>query len=136
MTRPIDKFMEAFPYEGRTFDDVSLVTLYADFLPTEADISTHFTRHVKLNIPFVSAAMDTVTESRMAIAMARLGGIGVIHKNLAVEEQAEEVRKVKNYLNGIIRNPVVFHPEQTVEEMLNEKRIHKYSFSGFPIVAY
>ena len=134
MTRPIDKFMEAFPYEGLTFDDVSLVTLYADFLPTEADISTHFTRHVKLNIPFVSAAMDTVTESRMAIAMARLGGIGVIHKNLAVEAQAEEVRKVKNYLNGIIRNPVVFHPDQTVEEMLNEKRIHKYSFSGFPIV--
>ncbi len=134
MTRPIDRFMAAFPYEGLTFDDISLVTLYADFLPAEADISSRFSRHVQLNIPFSSAAMDTVTESAMAIAMARLGGIGVIHKNLSVERQAEEVRKVKYYLNGIIRNPVVFHPEQTVAEMLGEKRARKYSFSGFPIV--
>ncbi|MGE4565906.1 MAG: IMP dehydrogenase, partial [Victivallaceae bacterium] len=85
-------------------------------------------------IPFASAAMDTVTESNMAIAMARLGGIGVIHKNLSVDRQADEVRKVKYYLNGIIRNPVVFRPDQTVEDMLNEKRARKYSFSGFPIV--
>ena len=134
MARAIDEFMAAFPFEGLTFDDISLVTQYADFLPAEADVSSNFTRHVKLNIPFVSAAMDTVTESRMAIAMARLGGIGVIHKNLSIERQVEEVRKVKYYLNGIIRKPVVFSPEQTVEEMLREKRARKYSFSGFPIV--
>ena len=134
MPRPIDKFMEAFPQEGLTFDDISLITRYADFLPDEADISTRFSRHVKLNIPFASAAMDTVTESRMAIAMARLGGIGVIHKNLTPERQVEEVRKVKNYLDGIINTPAVFHPDQTVAEMLYEKNARKYNFSGFPIV--
>ncbi len=134
MSKELDDFMEAFKFEGLTFDDISLVTQYADFLPDEADISSNFTRNVRLNIPFASAAMDTVTESKMAIAMARLGGIGVIHKNLSVERQAEEVRKVKNYLNGIIRKPVVFRADQTVEEMLEEKRINRYSFSGFPIV--
>ena len=132
--RYIDQFMAAFPFEGLTFDDISLVTQYADFLPHDADVSSKFSRNVKLNIPFVSAAMDTVTESDMAIAMARLGGIGVIHKNLSIERQADEVRKVKYYLNGIIRTPVTFHPEQTVAEMMNEKRAKKYSFSGFPIV--
>ena len=134
MERYIDKFMAAFEFEGLTFDDISLVTQYADFLPHDADVSSRFSRNVKLNIPFVSAAMDTVTESAMAIAMAQLGGIGVIHKNLPVERQADEVRKVKYYLNGIIRTPVVFREDQTVEEMMNEKRARKYSFSGFPIV--
>ena len=132
--RYIDKFMAAFPFEGLTFDDVSLVTQYADFLPAETDISCHFSRNVKLNIPFVSAAMDTVTESSMAIAMAKLGGIGVIHKNLSPERQAEEVRKVKSYLNGVISNPITFRPDQTVAEMMREKQIKKYSFAGFPIV--
>lgn len=130
----IDEFMAAFRYEGLTFDDVSLVTQYADFLPDIADISTRLTRNITMNIPFLSAAMDTVTESEMAIAMARLGGIGVIHKNLTVEAQAEEVRKVKHYLNGLIKSPVVFYPDQTVEEMLSIKEMRKYSFSGFPIV--
>ncbi len=132
--RYIDQFMAAFPFEGLTFDDISLVTQYSDFLPHDTDVSSHFSRSIKLNIPFVSAAMDTVTESEMAIAMARLGGIGVIHKNLSPERQAEEVRKVKLYLNGVIQTPVVFHPEQTVAEMLAEKKRKKYSFSGFPIV--
>ena len=130
----LDRFMEHFQYEGLTFDDVSLLTQYADYLPDEADISTSFSKNIKLNIPFVSAAMDTVTESEMAIAMAKLGGIGVIHKNLDPARQAEEVRKVKQYLNGLIRNPVVFNKNTTVEEMLNEKRSKQYSFSGFPIV--
>ncbi|MDR0932398.1 MAG: IMP dehydrogenase [Victivallales bacterium] len=134
MERYIDKFMEAFKFEGLTFDDISLVTQYADFLPHDADVSSRFSRNVKLNIPFVSAAMDTVTESSMAIAMAQLGGLGVIHKNLTVERQAEEVRKVKYYLNGIIRTPVVFREDQTVEEMMNEKHAKKHSFSGFPII--
>ncbi|MBQ7208385.1 MAG: IMP dehydrogenase [Lentisphaeria bacterium] len=126
--------MAAFPYEGLTFDDISLVTQYADFLPHDTDVSTRFSRNIKLNIPLVSAAMDTVTESKMAIAMAQLGGIGVIHKNLDPASQAEEVRKVKTYLNGLITKPVTFNVNQTVEEMLEEKRRRKYSFSGFPIV--
>ena len=83
--RYIDQFMAAFPFEGLTFDDISLVTQYADFLPHDADVSTRFSRNVTLNIPFVSAAMDTVTESAMAIAMAQLGGLGVIHKNLSIK---------------------------------------------------
>ncbi len=132
--RYIDQFMAAFPFEGLTFDDISLVTQYADFLPHDANVASRISRNVTLNIPFVSAAMDTVTESNMAIAMARLGGIGVIHKNLTPEKQADEVRKVKSYLNGVISHPVVFHPEQTVGEMMAEKKAKKYSFSGFPIV--
>ena len=130
----IDGFMAQFKYEGLTFDDISLLTQYADFLPDDSDISTRFSRNIKLNIPFVSAAMDTVTESEMAIAMAKLGGIGVIHKNLDIPMQADEVRKVKQYLNGFIRKPIVFRESQTVQEMLNEKNARNYSFSGFPIV--
>ena len=84
----LDKFMDAVPHEGLTFDDVSLVTGYADFLPADTDVSTRLSRNINLNIPFVSAAMDTVTESKMAIAMSTLGGIGVIHKNLDVKRQA------------------------------------------------
>ena len=117
----IDEFMANFKFEGLTFDDISLITQYADFLPDESDVSTNFSRNIRLNIPFVSAAMDTVTESEMAIAMAKLGGLGVIHKNLAPEIQADEVRKVKQYLNGFIREPICFNQDQTVEEMLNEK---------------
>jgi IMP dehydrogenase len=134
MNNYLDQFMDQFKFEGLTFDDISLITQYADFAPTEVDLTTRFTRNVRLNIPFISAAMDTVTESAMAIAMARLGGIGVIHKNLSVDRQADEVRKVKHYLNGVIRTPAAFHPEQTVGEMLRIKRERSYSFSGFPIV--
>lgn len=130
----INGFMDSFRNDGLTFDDVSLITNYADFLPPESDVSTKFSRKIQLNIPFVSAAMDTVTESKMAIAMAILGGIGVIHKNLPKERQAEEVKIVKVYLNGLISEPVVFHPEQTVADMIAEKEKHKYSFTGFPIV--
>ena len=132
--RYIDEFMAAFPFEGLTFDDISLVTQYADFLPHDTDVKSNFSRNVKLNIPLVSAAMDTVTESKMAIAMAQLGGIGVIHKNLDPAAQAEEVYKVKTYLNGMITQPVTFNVNQTVAEMMDEKRRKKYSFSGFPIV--
>ena len=130
----LDRFMKKFEFEGLTFDDISMLTQYADFLPDETDISTSFSKNIRLNIPFVSAAMDTVTESTMAIAMAKLGGIGVIHKNLNPAQQADEVRKVKQYLNGLIRNPVVFNENITVEQMLNEKKEKQYSFSGFPIV--
>ena len=133
-SRQIDELMQAFKYEGLTFDDISLITQYADFLPADTSVKTRFTRNVTLNIPFVSAAMDTVTESSMAIAMARLGGIGVIHKNLSIERQSEEVRKVKLFLNGKIKNPVTFNPEQTIADIMRIKREQGYSFSGFPIV--
>jgi IMP dehydrogenase len=134
MNKYLEEFMDAFKFEGLTFDDISLITQYSDFLPDDADTSSHFSRNIKLNIPFVSAAMDTVTESKMAIEMARLGGLGIIHKNLSVEHQAEEVKKVKTYLNGIIKNPITFNADQTVAEMLEIKHAHAYPFSGFPIV--
>jgi IMP dehydrogenase len=129
----LDDFMKTFKYEGLTFDDVSLVTLYSDFLPSESNTNSLLSKNIALNIPFISAAMDTVTESKMAIAMARLGGIGVIHKNLSIELQAKEVSNVKHYLNGLIKTPVTFNQEITVSEMLLEKEQRKISFSGFPI---
>jgi len=130
----LDAFMAAFPHEGITFDDVSLVTQYADFMPQETNIASRFSRNITLNIPYVSAAMDTVTESGMAIAMARLGGIGVVHKNMTAGEQAEEVRRVKHYLNGLISNPVTFPEDITVRGLLELKEKNTYQFHGFPIV--
>ena len=130
----LDSFMASFPHEGITFDDVSLVTQYADFMPQETNIASRFSRNITLNIPYVSAAMDTVTESGMAIAMARLGGIGVVHKNMTAEEQAEEVRRVKHYLNGLISNPVTFPEDITVRGLLELKEKNTYQFHGFPIV--
>ena len=94
---------EKFRGEGLTYDDVLLVPAYSEVLPREVDVSTLFSRNIKLNIPIVSAAMDTVTESRMAIAMAQEGGIGVLHKNMSIEEQALQVRKVKRAENEIGR---------------------------------
>jgi IMP dehydrogenase len=91
----LDDFMKAFPYDGLTFDDVSLLTLYSDMLPGETSVCSVLSRNIKLNVPFISAAMDTVTESEMAIAMSRLGGLGVIHKNLTISRQADEVRNVR-----------------------------------------
>lgn len=134
INKKLDAFMSSFENEALTFDDVSLVTAYSDFLPSDSDIRTKFSRNIELNIPFISAAMDTVTESAMAIAMAQAGGIGVIHKNLTVKQQVEEVRKVKSYLNGLIKMPVVFHAEQTVRHLHNEREDKKYKFCGFPIV--
>ncbi len=130
----LDAFMDATGYEGLTFDDVSLVTQYADFLPSDADVTTQFSRNIALNAPFVSAAMDTVTESEMAIAIARLGGIGVIHKNLSVAEQTHEVARVKHYLNGLISDPIVFREHMQVSEVQAVKRRKKFQFSGFPIL--
>jgi IMP dehydrogenase len=101
-TRPEEKFL----YEGLTFDDVLLIPRKSDLLPTEIDLSTKLTKTLRLNIPVLSAAMDTVTEARMAIAMAREGGIGVIHKNMTIERQADEVDKVKRSENGVIVNPM------------------------------
>ncbi len=130
----IDRFMSLFPGEGLTFDDVSLSPNFADFHPMEASVKTKFSRNIELTIPFVSAAMDTVTEAEMAIAMALSGGIGVIHRNMSIERQSEEVRKVKKYLNGLIENPVSFPLGIHISELLAEKERRRYNFSGFPIV--
>jgi len=130
----LDQFMASFPHTGLTFDDVSLVTQYADFLPDETDVSSRFSRNIGLNIPFISAAMDTVTQSEMAIAIAVEGGIGVVHKNQDIVQQAKEVARVKHYLNGLITDPVVFHKEQKVSDLLAEKERKNFQFSGFPIV--
>ncbi len=130
----LDQFMASFPNLGLTFDDVSLVTQYADFLPEETCVATRFSRNIGLNIPFVSAAMDTVTQHEMAIAIAIQGGIGVIHKNQSIRSQAREVSLVKHYLNGLIADPVVFRQGQKISELLGQKEQRKYQFSGFPIV--
>lgn len=123
---------EKFVGEGLTYDDVLLVPAYSEVLPRDVDLSTYFSRNIKLNIPIVSAAMDTVTESKLAIAMAQEGGIGVIHKNMSIEQQAEEVRKVKRAENGMIINPITLHQDALVHHALN--LMEKYSIGGIPVV--
>ncbi len=130
----VQSFMESFPREGLTFDDVSLVTQYADFLPEQADIRSRLTRNISVNIPFASAAMDTVTESPMAIAMALMGGIGIIHKNLTPKRQSENVARVKHYLNGLIRDPILFRSTDTLDTVHQTKQQKNFAFSGFPIL--
>ncbi len=117
--------------EGITFDDVLLVPAYSEVLPNQVDLSTNLTNTIKLNIPLMSAGMDTVTENRMAIAMARQGGIGVIHKNMSIEEQAEEVDKVKRSENGVITDPFYLSPEHTLQDA--NDLMAKYRISGVPI---
>jgi len=117
---------------GLTFDDVLLVPDYSEVLPHEVDVSTHITKRIKLNIPIVSAAMDTVTEARLAIALAREGGIGIIHRNMPIEDQAREVEKVKKSESGMILNPVTIKPENTVKEAL--EIMERYRISGVPVV--
>lgn len=130
----IEEFMSRFPNEGLTFDDVSLLTQYADFLPDDTNIGSRLTSRIAVNIPFVSAAMDTVSEHKMAVAMALHGGVGIIHKNLSVEEQEQQVQTVKHHLHGLIRDPIVFRTTDTVEFLLERKDSNGFSFSGFPIV--
>ncbi len=115
-----------------TFDDVLLVPAYSEVLPREVDISSQLTRKIHLNVPIVSAAMDTVTEKQMAIAMARQGGIGIIHKNMSIADQAEQVRAVKRSEAGMILDPVTLHPDASVSEALQLMR--RYSIGGIPIV--
>ncbi|MBQ4530333.1 MAG: IMP dehydrogenase [Lachnospiraceae bacterium] len=117
--------------EGITFDDVLLVPGYSEVIPNQVDLSTQLTKKIKLNIPMMSAGMDTVTEYRMAIAMARQGGIGIIHKNMSIEEQAEEVDKVKRSENGVITDPFYLSPEHTLEDANN--LMAKFRISGVPI---
>ena len=117
--------------EGITFDDVLLVPAYSEVIPNQVDLSTNLTKKVKLNIPMMSAGMDTVTEYRMAIAMARQGGIGIIHKNMSIEAQADEVDKVKRSENGVITDPFYLSPEHTLEDANN--LMAKFRISGVPI---
>lgn len=117
--------------EGITFDDVLLVPAYSEVIPNQVDLSTYLTKKIRLNIPMMSAGMDTVTEHRMAIAMARQGGIGIIHKNMSIEQQAEEVDKVKRSENGVITDPFYLSPEHTLEDANN--LMSKFRISGVPI---
>lgn len=117
--------------EGITFDDVLLIPSYSEVIPNQVDLSTNLTRKVRLNIPLMSAGMDTVTEHRMAIAMARQGGIGIIHKNMSIEQQAEEVDKVKRSENGVITDPFYLSPEHTLKDA--DELMGKFRISGVPI---
>ena len=122
---------DKFGKEGLTFDDVLLIPQESDFHPRETDLSTRLTNKIKLNIPIMTAAMDTVTESSMAIAIAREGGIGIIHKNMSIEEQASEVDKVKRSEHGVIVDPFFLSPENTLQDA--EDLMAKYKISGVPI---
>jgi len=115
-----------------TFDDVLLVPAFSDFLPRDASLKTRFTRNIALNMPLVSAAMDTVTEGRLAIAMAQQGGLGIVHKNLLPAEQAREVAKVKRFESGVLLDPITVPPDLAVSEVI--ALTHQYGISGFPVV--
>src|SRR5215217_4106854 len=117
---------------GLTFDDVLLQPLESNVLPSQADTRTRLTREIPLNIPILSSAMDTVTEADMAIALAQLGGIGVLHRNLSIEEQATAVRQVKRFESGMVVNPITMTPGQTLAEALELMKVHR--ISGIPIV--
>lgn len=119
--------------EALTFDDVLLVPAKSDLMPAQAETSTALTKKITLSIPLLSSAMDTVTEGRLAIAMAQAGGLGVVHKNLSIADQAQEIRKVKRYESGMVVNPVVMHPDQTLGDALGLMDHHK--ISGIPVVA-
>ena len=115
-----------------TFDDVLLVPAHSEVLPNEVDLKTRLTKKLNLNIPLVSAAMDTVTESRMSIALSELGGIGIIHKNLSIDAQASEVRKVKKYESGIVRDPITIRSDKEVGELI--QLTNELNISGMPVV--
>ncbi|MBL6715539.1 MAG: IMP dehydrogenase [Pseudomonadales bacterium] len=119
-------------HDALTFDDVLLLPAYSEVLPSQVDLTTQLTRNIRLHIPLLSAAMDTVTEARLAIAMAQEGGIGIIHKNMPIERQAREVRLVKKFESGVIRDPITIAPEATVRQLLELTREH--AISGVPVV--
>src|SRR4051812_38420651 len=118
--------------EAYAFDDVLLVPAYSTVLPNRTDTRTRLTREISLNIPLIAAAMDTVTEANMAIAMAQAGGIGVIHKNMTPAEQASQVRRVKKFESGMVVNPVTIHPDQTLSDVRAIQEQHR--ISGIPVV--
>ncbi|MGA2411493.1 MAG: IMP dehydrogenase, partial [Candidatus Binataceae bacterium] len=119
--------------EGLTFDDVLLLPQYSDLLPSNCDVTTWLSPRIRLHIPLVSSPMDTVTESRASIAIAQLGGIGFIHRNLSIEAQAAEVASVKKYESGMIADPVTVHPEQPIGDAL--AIMERHGISGLPVVS-
>ncbi|MFA9203686.1 MAG: IMP dehydrogenase, partial [Flavobacteriales bacterium] len=118
--------------EALTFDDVLLLPAFSNVLPKDVSLKTRLTRSIDLNIPLISAAMDTVTEAKMAIAMAQEGGIGILHKNMDISAQAAEVRRVKKYEAGMVKDPITVHPDITVGELLKLTLSHR--ISGVPVV--
>jgi IMP dehydrogenase len=118
--------------EALTFDDVLLVPAASSVMPAEADTSTYATKSIRMNIPLLSSAMDTVTEARMAIAMAQAGGIGVIHRNLTLEQQANEVGRVKRFESGVVYAPITLRPDQTLADA--KLLMDRYNITGFPVV--
>jgi IMP dehydrogenase len=128
----MSSFDEKFVGEGYTYDDVLLMPAYSEVLPREVDVSTRFSRNIRINIPIVSAAMDTVTDANMAIAMAQEGGIGVLHKNLSIEDQAIEVKKVKRAENGMILDPITLLEGSVVAEALQIMK--EYKIGGIPVI--
>ena len=118
--------------DALTFDDVLLVPAHSAVLPRDVDLSTRLTRRIRLNLPIISAAMDTVTEARLAITMAQGGGMGIIHKNMTIERQAAEVRLVKKFEAGVIRDPITVEPLTSIREVMQLTRRH--NISGVPVV--
>ena len=118
--------------EALTFDDVLLVPAYSDVLPREVDLATQLTRSIRLNIPIVSSAMDTVTEARLAISLAQDGGMGIIHKNMTVGEQAAQVRAVKKFESGVIKDPITVTPTATIRDVI--ELTQRRNISGVPVV--
>jgi IMP dehydrogenase len=129
---PAGKSKPKFVEDGLTFDDVLLVPAYSEVLPRDVNLSTQLTKNIRINIPMVSAAMDTVTEANLAISLARQGGIGILHKNMSIEKQAEQVRRVKRSENGLILDPVTLHANATIGEAL--RLMKENSIGGIPIV--
>lgn len=125
-------YNEKFVKEGLTFDDVLLIPAKSDVTPNMIDLKTQLTKNITLNTPIMTSAMDTVTESRMAIAIAREGGIGIIHKNMTIEQQVDEVDKVKRSENGVIVNPFFLSPQDSVFDA--DALMGKYKISGVPVV--
>ena len=123
---------DPFALTGLTYDDVLLLPELTDVVPSEVDTSAQLTKKIRLRIPLLSAAMDTVTEARMAIAMARQGGIGILHRNLSIEEQASQVRQVKRSESGMVEDPVTIGPDATIEEL--DRLCGHYRVSGLPVV--
>jgi len=128
----MDQYSEKFTGEGLTYDDVLILPAFSSVLPRDVDVSSYFSKNIQLNIPIVSAAMDTVTEAKMAIAIAQEGGIGVLHKNMSIEDQANEVRKVKRAENGMILDPITLNEQGLVKDALSIMK--EYNIGGIPVV--
>ena len=126
--------MPRIAYEALTFDDVLLLPAYSEIVARDVNMQTKLTNKIQLNIPIVSSAMDTVTESRLAIALAQAGGIGIVHKNMTVQEQAKEVRAVKKFESGVVRDPITIEASAPVSELLNIKQQH--NISGVPVMKH